>query len=600
MTTVERTKEQWVFDIETRGFLDNLKNPSDLFIITAEEINTGEVVAVRLDECEPFARRLYKADRLIGHNIFTFDLPALQATLGWWDRLEDPRDFDTMIATRLIWSNLFDEDITRRKGNPDYLPGNLMGSHSLKAWGLRLGVMKDDYSGGFEEYNDEMFEYAKQDVVVTKALWDLIVSKNYPQAALDLEQSVARLMARQERTGFCFDVHSAEELLRDLMAEQAEIHVRLQAAFPPWEIKTPFTPKVNNSKRGYVKGVETFKVKEVVFNPSSRDHIANRLQVLHGWKPKVFTDGGKPKVDETILESLPYPEAHLLARNFMLDKRIGQLATGPQAWLKKQKEGKIHGRVITNGAVTGRATHSHPNVAQVPSSRAPFGERCRSLFQAPRGRVLVGSDASGLELRCLAHFLHMAGDPSYAEEVVNGDIHTKTQEAAGLPTRDQAKTFSYALLYGAGNGKIGSIIGKGADEGKAIKARYFENIPALEVLIDSCQTKAKQRGYLKGLDGRQLHCRSPHSALNLLLQSAGALVCKQWIIECDRLFQDRGFDVQWHGWVHDEIVVSCPPDEAEAIGMACQDAMRATQSHFQFRCQLDVDHHVGPSWAEVH
>ena len=596
---------RFIFDIETRGLLPGLEGPDDLFIITAIDIDTSERFAAKLDECEELARRLYEADMLIGHNIFGFDLPALQKCLGWWDRLEHPNDYDTMVAGRLIWANLYEEDARRGKGGAS-LPKNLYGSHSLKAYGLRLGVMKDDYSSGFDEFNEEMYEYAKQDVEVTLALFERIERENYNTQALDLEMSVARLMARQERTGFCFDTKGAEELLRDLMMEQSTIQARLQAAFGSWEVPGElFTPKASNSKLGYVKGVQTRKTsRTVVFNPASRDHIANRLTALYDWEPKAYTDGGKPKIDETILQNL-YEEKGWevckdLAANFMIEKRLGQLATGNQAWLKKEQGGKLHGRVITNGAVSGRATHSHPNVAQVPGVRAPFGERCRRLFVAPRGRVLVGSDASGLELRCLAHYLGVMGDPTYAETVVNGDIHTANQEAAGLPTRDQAKTFIYALLYGGGAGKIGSIVGGGAEQGQQLKDTFFSNLPALGDLMQQCQLKSQKHGFLKGLDGRKLFSRSPHSSLNLLLQSAGAILCKQWLVEMDRLFQERGLDVQFHAWVHDEVQVSCPPEQAELVGQACQDAMRAVQDVFKFKCQLDTDFNVGSNWAETH
>lgn len=594
--------ERFIFDIETKGFLDVLNSTEDLLIITARELNSGENFAVKLDECEDFARRLYEADQLIGHNILTFDFPALQKCLGWWDRLEDPRDFDTLIATRLIYSNLFEEDMARGKANRNSeFPKKLWGSHSLKAWGMRTGTMKDDFEGDFSlGYSDEMFEYAKQDVVATTALYDLILSHNYSSQALDLEMAVARLMARQERIGFPFDVTSAEELTKTLMVEQSKLHQDLQAAFPPWETYQEFIPKVNNKTRGYVRGVPFKKTTTVIFNPSSRDHIADRLQTVHGWKPQDWTPAGKPKVDETVLMGLPYPEAELLARNFLIDKRLGQLATGQQAWLKKQTDGAIHGRVITNGCVSSRATHSSPNIAQVPGNRALYGTECRSLFRAPEGRVLVGSDASGLELRALAHMLALAGDPSYAEEVVNGDVHTRNQEMAGLPTRDAAKTFIYALLYGGGDTLIGQIVGGGAKQGKELKDKFFSALPALGRLIAGCKKRYDTVGYLKGLDGRKLHIRSPHGALNLLLQSAGSLVCKQWLVEMDSIFQERGLDVLHHAWVHDEVQLSCPTDQAESVGQACQDAMRNVQKVFNFKCQLDTDFNVGLNWSETH
>lgn len=604
---------RYVFDIETRGLLPNLSQPSDLFIITAIDIDSGERFAAKLDECEDLAKRLYQADQLIGHNILGFDLPALQLTLGWWDRLEDPRDFDTMIAGRLIWSNLYNEDFAVGPSNP--LPKRLYGSHSLKAYGMRLGVLKDDYEGGFDAFNEEMFVYAKQDAEVTLALYNAIRETNYATEALDLEHAVARIMCRQERTGFAFDRKAAEALRRDLMAAQADLQADLQAAFGSWEIPGElFTPKANNSKLGYQKGVTTRKpAKTVVFNPGSRDHIANRLSALYGWKPKAFTASGRPKIDETILLDLYKTEGWAcckqLADNFIIEKRLGQLSDGPSAWLKKvnTETGRIHGQVITNGAVSGRATHRI--IANIPGNRAPYGEACRTLFTAPQSRVLVGSDASGLELRTLAHFLAMLGDTGYAEDVVNGDIHTRNQQAAGLPSRDQAKTFIYALLYGGGDAKIGSIVGGGPKEGAALKAKFFEAIPALRQLIATCQayakpfdkqTNPKGRGFLRGLDGRRLHSRSAHSALNLLLQSAGALLCKRWLVEMDRLFNERELDVQWHTWIHDEVQLSCPEDQAEKVGLACQDAIRSAQRHFDFQCQLDADFKVGTNWSETH
>ena len=192
------------------------------------------------------------------------------------------------------------------------------------------------------------------------------------------------------------------------------------------------------------------------------------------------------------------------------------------------------------------------------------------------------------------------GDGSYAEEVVNGDIHTTNQHAAGLATRSQAKTFIYSLLYGGGDAKVGSVAGGGAKEGAALKAKFFSAVPALGKLIAQCQSKAENKGFLKGLDGRKLHCRSPHSSLNLLLQSAGAVLSKQWLVEMDKLFTERGLDVQFHAWVHDEVQLSCPEEQAQDVGQACQDAMRAAQAVFNFRCQLDTDFNVGANWSETH
>ena len=210
------------------------------------------------------------------------------------------------------------------------------------------------------------------------------------------------------------------------------------------------TPKVNNAKRGYIKGVTIWKPNIIPFNPGSREDIAERLKQTYGWTPSEFTESGSPKIDDEILTALPYPEAKELSRYFLLQKRLGQIGEGRQAWLKNAicENGQyiIHGRVITNGAVTGRCTHSSPNIAQVPAVGSPYGEECRALFHAPTGWLQIGCDASGLELRCLAHYMARYDNGAYADIILHGDIHTENQKAAGLETRNQAKRFIYAFL----------------------------------------------------------------------------------------------------------------------------------------------------------
>jgi DNA polymerase I-like protein with 3'-5' exonuclease and polymerase domains len=364
-------------------------------------------------------------------------------------------------------------------------------------------------------------------------------------------------------------------------------------------VKEDFTPKKNNKKRGYVAGVPTFKSKTVVFNPGSRHHIANRLKAMYGWKPKEMTDKGQPKVDETVLEKLRYPEAKLLTEYLLVQKRLGMLAEGDNAWLKMVKpNGRIHGEVITNGAVTGRATHRNPNIAQVPAVKALYGKECRTLFTVPKDRVLVGVDVSGLELRMLAFFMK---DLEYAREVCDGDIHTVNQKAAGLATRDQAKTFIYAFCYGAGPEKIGSIAGGGAKHGKELRKQFLERTPALNALILDVK-RAAERGYLKGLDGRRLHIRSDHAALNTLLQSAGALVCKQWMVEVDRMLALKQWShkVQQVAWIHDECQFECDPDIADEFGREAIDCIRKAGEFFKLSVPLTGEHKIGKNWAETH
>jgi DNA polymerase I-like protein with 3'-5' exonuclease and polymerase domains len=393
-----------------------------------------------------------------------------------------------------------------------------------------------------------------------------------------------------------------------MVDEREQLRRELVGLFPNWMERLPdFIPKRNNKTQGYIAGVPVERWREHEFNPSSRDHIADRLRAKYGWKPESFTDGGKPTIDDEVLSKLPYPEAQKLARSFLLDKRIGQLAEGAQAWLNVSKEGKIHASYNTNGAVSGRSTHSHPNISQVPRVSSPFGRECRALFHVPRGWVLIGADQSGLELRCLASDMAAFDGGNYATVVTQGDVHTTNQLAAGLPTRDAAKTFIYATLYGGGDEKIGSIVGKGAGAGKALKAAFRANTPGYTELVDTVKTAAK-RGWIKGIDGRKMPVRSDHAALNLRLQNSGAIICKQWGADAEEAMLEAGLRHGWDGdfafvsWSHDEYQVACRDDPATiAIVRKCLEETGARAGEpFNFKCPLGAETKLGANWAETH
>ena len=581
----------YIFDLETDGLLDDV---TKIHCLVIKDIDTGQSLGYTgrgiWTEGIP---KLEKADMIIGHNIIKYDIPVLKK-LGTFNPKGEV--FDTLVCTRLIWADIKQADFTRTD-----FPRKLIGSHSLAAWGHRLGNYKGDYDGGWEEYSDEMLEYCFQDVEVTYTLYEKIAVKNYSRQALELEHEVAEIIHEQEVAGFAFDTESAAKLYAKLSARKLELETELKETFPDWEVRTPFTPKVNNKKLGYEKGVPTYKVKTVQFNPGSRDHVANRLTTLRGWKPTDYTNDGKPKVDEMTLSKLPYPEAKILVEYYTLIKRLGQLGDGRQAWLKVERGGRIHGSCNTNGAVTGRATHAYPNVAQVPSCGAPYGRECRELFTVPKGMKLVGVDVSGLELRCLAHYMARYDGGAYGEDVVNGDIHTTNQRAAGLSERSQAKTFIYGFLYGAGVGKLGEIVGKGAKEGTVLKKRFLAKLPALATLIERVQ-KAAERGYIVGLDGRHLKVRSPHSALNVLLQSAGALICKQWMVEFNNALIEQGLKESCTqvAWVHDEIQLETKEDMSDEIGKLAVECIKRAGDAFSIRCPLDGEYNIGDNWAETH
>lgn len=642
-----------LFDIETNGLLEQLNKVHCLVI---KDATTGQVFSCADQEgylpVQAGLELLEEADLVVGHNIIKFDLPALKKV---YPRFEIPVEKvrDTLVLARLVWSDLFDRDMgVIRKGK---LPAKLRGSHSLKAWGFRLGVLKDDFgeTSDWQFWSPEMQSYCEQDVEVTDALWRKIQTKEPAERAVTLETWFAHIIALQERFGFRFDVRKASDLYARLAHERLGLDKQLCEIFRPWYVNAGLvTPKRDNRKTGLTAGATYCKVKLQEFNPSSRQQIADRLMKLYGWEPKEQTDKGHPKVDETVLSKLPYEPARLLARRFLLEKRIGQLAEGEQAWLKLERNGRIHGSVNTIGAVTGRCTHSNPNIAQVPSVRAPYGQECRELFGVDPGWKQVGADAQGLELRCLAHYMARYDGGAYAKLLLEGDIHSfnaaalfgfepdefvrcRKDETPLIEVADShkgsgvflqnlspgerktvpvkayyeylrgiAKTFIYAFLYGAGDEKIGSIVGKGAKEGRRLKDNFLSKTPALKRLREDVVAAVRKRRYLIGIDGRKLHIRSEHAALNTLLQSAGALLVKQATINLYRELSTRGYVFGKH-WamiahVHDEYQLQVREHLAEEIAQVAVWSFQQAGRDFNWRCPLDGEAKIGNNWAECH
>ncbi len=608
------------FDCETDGLLDQLTTIHCISlqevdeagqplgpVLSANDHGTGELTIREAIE------RLQNADRVVGHNIAGFDIPAIAKV---YPGFKVKAYYDTLLISTLIYPDLKDRDFKARKkqGANPVLPGKMIGRHSLEAWGYRLGEWKGDYSqmmkdrglDPWAQWSQEMDDYCDQDVVVTTKLLALLLSKGLPQEAIELEQSVAPILSRQHRWGYLFNQEKARELEKVLVVRRALLGDQLRDTIAPWKVvKKRFIPKRDDKRRGYVKGVEAIVYKEVVFNPASRAHIADRLSALYGWRPVEFTEKGQVKIDEDVLAPLKYPIIPLLLEYFIVNKRLGQLAEGDEAWLKAvRKNGRIHGSVNQNAAVTGRMTHSKPNIAQVPKCGVPYGKECRALFTVPKGKRQVGADASGLELRCLAHFMARHDGGEYAKVILEGDIHSVNQAAAGLPTRDNAKTFIYAFLYGAGDAKLGSIVGKGRVVGAQLRAKFLKGLPALEKLVKGVKKRAGEVGYLIGLDGRKLHIRSDHAALNTLLQSAGALVMKKALVILDADLQSAGLVPGVHyeflANIHDEWQIEVDEDKAEFAGKTAQAAIRKAGDYFGFRCPLDGEFKVGANWAETH
>ncbi len=567
---------KYIMDIEANHLLEDV---TKVWCVVLRNGDTDEVTTFNPDEIEASLEFMDKAEYLVGHNHIDYDLRVLKKLYGWDYK---GKVIDTLVCTRTIWPHIGELDSKSKN-----LPQKLRGSHSLKAWGYRLGELKGEFnnsSESFETYTPEMLDYCIQDTAVTLKLYSAIHKKNFSNDALRLEHRLHTLLVRQQEVGFPFHVEKAQKLHAELEGRRSEIHTQLVDTFEPTiiEMKT--------------------KTKVLPFNPASRPQIADRL-MKRGWVPTSFTPTNEPKVDEKILKEIDIPEAQLVSKYLMLNKRIAQLATGNQAWLKLEKDGRIHGRVNHMGAVTSRCTANNPNMQQVPSLSAPYGKECRELFYAPDGYSLLGADASSLELRCLAHYMAKYDDGAYAQEVVNGDVHSKTQELAGLPTRNNAKTFIYGFLYGSGDEKTGQIIGKGAAEGKKIKAKFLRKLPALKKLRDDAATAAKERGWVKGLDGRIIPVRHAHACLNTILQSAGAIICKRWYVTIEELLRLKGYmsvDVTVVAFIHDEVQLLVRKGLEDEVGKLIQQAMKDTESYYKFRCTLDSEYTYGNDWSATH
>ena len=411
--------------------------------------------------------------------------------------------------------------------------------------------------------------------------------KRFSPRSIRLEHQVRAIVDQQERNGFALNVPAAMQLMARLSDEASQIKEQLQHKFPPIvEIRI-------SEKTG-----KRLKDKVTVFNPASRKQIAERLSEL-GWKPHAYTEKGQAIVSEDVLSMVDIPEAQMVARFLLLEKRVSQI----KSWIEAVgDDGRVHGKVWTLGTITGRMTHTSPNMAQIPAVYSPYGKECRDVWTTRThadsigNSVLLGCDASGLELRMLAHYMN---DRDFTREVVEGDVHTANQKAAGLPTRDNAKTFIYAFLYGAGAAKIGKIVDGTAKDGKKLIDKFLSNMPALKALRSKVD-KLASRGYVLGIDGRVLQIRSAHAALNSLLQGAGAIVCKEWLKHIIIQATKRNLDFKLVASIHDEYQFEVRKDHAEELGEVTKLAMKLTEQSLKVRCPLDSEYKVGNTWAETH
>lgn len=559
-----------VLDIEC----DSL-SPTVIWVVVVYDIHTKQwQSALTPQELKAI---LNPDDILIGHNLISFDIPVLNRL--WGMNLNLMNCIDTLILSRTVKQDL-------------------EGGHSLENWGKILKSPKIEFDK-FHEYSEEMLEYCVQDCILCGKVFQHL-SREYKAITnteywtfpnLDItdpywiEHEVRLILNRQEENGFQLDIAYTLDLIEKLEKESEQLKN---------DLTTEIEPTVVQLKT---------KIKIIPFNPGSRQQVIDRL-IRRGWEPTEFTEKGNVKLNDDILETIQVPAASKILRYLLVNKRLSQI----NSWVKSADEnGIVRGKVMSQGAITHRMTHSDPNMAQIPryEPKRPelLGKECRTCWIPKAGKILVGIDAEGLELRMLAHYMK---DPDYIETVVSGkkelgtDVHTVNMKAAGLDNRDVAKTFIYAFLYGAGAKKIALITKKTVSEAYELIERFLLATPGLRKLKEKVEKMAK-KGWLPAIDGRHLQIRSLHAALNTLLQGSGAIVMKLALILLDRELKTcYSGRYEFVANVHDEWQIECDSDIAEAVGTLGCEAIKWAGEALGIRCPLSGSFSIGTNWAETH
>jgi DNA polymerase-1 len=515
----------------------------------------------------------------IGHNSIGFDSVVLSKL--WGITIPLGRQSDTLVMSRL------------------YDP-TLEGGHSLEAWGERLGERKLPFKD-FSQYSEEMKVYCKQDVKVTEKVYKHLHRMLYcfSMDSIRLEHATQYIIQEQVRNGFLLDKDVAMRIYTGASEEANRIEEAVTQYFPPI-ITERYSEKTGKRLKDHVEA----------FNLGSPTQIVKRLDEF-GWKPTVATKTGKSwKICQENLDTIPdhMPDGTQMPECIKDLKKWKILETRwktAKDWLDRMdRDGRVHGQVIVPGTVTHRASHQNPNMANIPSITTErglsglFAYECREAWTVPSGFSLVGTDAAGIQLRVLAHYMN---DPEYTRTLLEGDIHTFNKEALGEFCKDRptAKTFIYAWLLGAGQAKVAQILGCTVRQAEQAMDNFLRSIPALKELKRKAGMAA-QRGYLVGLDGRRIKIESEHKSLSVYLQGGETVIMRManylWYTQAKK----QKINFRQVVWVHDEWQTEVEETRAEDLGKLQVQAIRDTGKYFKLNCPLDGEYKTGKNWAETH
>lgn len=632
-----------LFDLETNGLLDEVHT---IHCGVTLDLDSHKLRSWGPAEIPELVAELVTADILAGHNICGYDMLVLEKLHGV--DVSKHLYLDTLAMSRALYpgslatSQLKMQDFKlRRKYGDDAMPGKLVGRHSLMAWShrLRLGTAgKAQYDGGWEKWTPELQAYCEQDVRSNLRVLNYMLGKGWPKEVFHLESAMSYYLYKQQEFGVGFDESAAVSLVGELVEKRGVLGRVLADEFPPEEVPDgkPYVAKRSMESRkhkpgepGYFKRVkgETYqKTKVIDFNPDSDPQVGRRLVAACGWKPQTYTKGGVPSTTDDILRDLPWPIAQKIADFRTISGILGYITTGKTAWLQFVKNDRIHGRISSCGAVTSRASHASPNLANVPKEPKPYGKECRALFRAgggvvPEDWVLVGCDASSLQLAIYAHFVSRFDGGMLSQLVETGDPHEYMRECSGLFTRERQKTLTYAKWFGAAYYKLGTIVltdwrealeqgitdkpvpplSRAAVLGKSVDTRMRQNMKGYSDMLRLLET-AGRRGFIYALDKRRIVVPQQRLALLTLLQGNEAVVMKTaFVLAHQRLAAEikRGLCHPML-WVHDEFQWASVRHNADTVGRVLSECITQAGVDLGMSLRLGAKYKAGETWAETH